>query len=280
MKINSIDTDANLAYLEEARGKEPRGKKISAPPEEDFQIIGSLKPRVDGRLIVTGKALYTHDLSLDKLLYGKVLRSPYAAAEVVSIDLHEAQNLLGVQAVLQLKEGLVKYEGEPVAAVAAASEKIAEEAARLIKVEYKRLPHVVSPEKAREESTPRVHESGNVEKFNEYSRGDPDRGFAEADVVIERTYKTAVEIHHPAETHVSMAKWDGDLLTVWDSTQAIFSVRDGLARALHIPASKVRVIKMYMGGGFGSKLGVNDHTVIAARLARNCLLYTSDAADE
>ncbi|MBM3284514.1 MAG: xanthine dehydrogenase family protein molybdopterin-binding subunit [Candidatus Aminicenantes bacterium] len=268
MKNDSIGVDVNMAYLEEARGKEPRGQEIPALPEEDFQIIGSLKPRVDGRLIVTGKAPYTRDLSFDKLLYGRVLRSPYAAAEVVTIDLSEAQNLPGVKAVLKLKEGQVKYEGEPVAAVAAASQKAAEQAAGLIKVEYKRLPHVVSPEKAREESAPRVHESGNVEKFNEYSRGDLDKGFAEADVVMERTYKTAVEIHHTAETHVSIAKWEEDRLTVWDSTQAIFSVRDGLARALSIPASKVRVIKTYMGGGFGSKLGLNDHTVIAARLAR------------
>jgi len=135
-------------------------------------------------------------------------------------------------------------------------------------VEYRTVPHVVSPDKAMAEGAPKVHDSGNVEKFNEYTRGNIDQGFAEAEVTLERTYKTAIEIHHPVETHGSIARWSGDELTVWDSTQALFSVRDGLARALGIPATKVRVIKMYMGGGFGSKLSLNEHTVVAARLAK------------
>lgn len=268
MKRTDFKEDYNLVYLEEAKGKEPRGKEIPPPPEESFKLIGAIRPRLDGRLVVTGKARYTHDLQLDNLLFGKILRSPYPSAEIISIDIQAAQSLPGVKAVLKLKEGRVKYEGEPVAAVAAISERVAEEAMRLIQVEFKRLPHVVSSEKARQEDAPRVHDSGNVEKFSEYSRGDVEKGLAEADVVIERTYQTAVEIHHPAETHASIAKWEEDRLTVWDSTQAIFNVRDGLAQALGIPATKVRVIKTYMGGGFGSKLGVNDHTIIAAHLAQ------------
>ena len=194
------------------------------------------------------------------MLYAKILRSPHASAEIVSIDLSAAQSLPGVKAVLKLKEGRVKYEGEQIAAVAAVDEKTAEEALKLIKVEYKVLPHVVTPDKAMAEGAPQVQDSANVEKLNEYSRGNIDQGFTEAEVTFERTYRTAIEIHQPVETHASIAKWDEDELTVWDSTQAIFSVRDGLARALDIPATKVRVIKMYMGGGFGSKLSFNDHT--------------------
>lgn len=268
MSKDYLEGDTNLLYLEEAKGKEPRGQEGPPAPREDFQLIGTPTSRVDGRLIVTGRARYTHDLFFDGLLYAKILRSPYPSAEILSLDLSRAQSLPGVKAVLKLKEGQIKYEGEPIAAVAAVSEKVAEEAVELIKVEYRRLPHVVSPEKAMAEGAPQVHDSGNVEKFNEYSRGDLEKGFAESDVVIERTYQTAVEIHQTAETHASIAKWDEDRLTVWDSTQAIFSVRDGLARALNIPASKVRVVKTYMGGGFGSKLGVNDHTIVVARLAR------------
>jgi len=268
MKKHEIIDDLNAAYLEEARGKKAQGKDVPAAASEDFKLIGRATPRIDGRLIVTGKAKFTHDLSLKNMLHAKILRAPYASAEIVSIDLSQAQNLPGVRAVIKLKEGRVRYEGEQVAAVAAISEKIAEEALQLIKVDYKILPHVVRPEKGMEEGAPQVHDSANVEKFNEYGRGNVDKGFAEADTVIERTYKTAVEIHHTAETHASIAKWDEDRLTVWDSTQAVFSVRDGLARALGIPASKVRVIKTYMGGGFGSKLGVNEHTVTAARLAK------------
>ena len=108
----------------------------------------------------------------------------------------------------------------------------------------------------------------NVTKFRDYKRGDVETGFQQADIVLERTYSTAVEIHHPTETHGSIAKWDGDRVTVWDSTQAVHSVRNGLARVLKIPAGQVIVIKRYMGGGFGSKLGLNEQTVVAALLAK------------
>jgi xanthine dehydrogenase YagR molybdenum-binding subunit len=256
------------AYLKMAAGSKPQGKEIPAAPPAEFKIIGRPTPRVDGKLVVTGRATYTHDLFFKDMLYAKILRSPHASAEIVTVDISEAQNLPGVKAVLKLKEGRVNYEGEQIAAVAATSEKTAEEALKLIKVEYRTLPYVVSTDKARADGAPKVRESGNVEKINEYSRGNIDQGFADAEVTLERTYKTAIEIHHPVETHASVAKWDEDELTVWDSTQAIFSVRDALAEALGIPETKVRVIKMYMGGGFGSKLDLNEHTVVAAKLAK------------
>jgi xanthine dehydrogenase YagR molybdenum-binding subunit len=268
MKKHGYPEDIDLAYLEMAKGKEPQGKEIAPPAQQDFKLIGRPTPRIDGRLVVTGRAKYTHDVQFKGMLIGKILRSPYAAAEIVSLDLSRAKSLPGVKVVLKLNEGRVTYEGAQVAAVAAVDEKTAEEALGLISVEYKPLPYVVTPEKAMAEGAPQVLDSANVEKINEYTRGNIDQGFAEADLTLERTYKTAVEIHHPTETHGSVAKWDEDDLTVWDSTQAIFNVRDGLARALGIPATKVRVIKMYMGGGFGSKLGLNEHTVVAARLAR------------
>lgn len=256
------------AYLETAKGNKPQGKESPAPAPAEFKLIGKPTPRVDGKLVVTGRATYTHDIFFKDMLYAKILRSPHASAEVVSIDLSAAQSLPGVKAVLKLKDGRVKYEGEQVAAVAAVSEKTAEEAIKLIRVEYRTLPHVVTPDKAMADGAPRVHDSANVEKINEYTRGNIDQGFAEAEVTFERTYKTAIEIHQTAETHASVAKWDEDELTVWDSTQAIFNVRDGLAEALGIPETKVRVIKMYMGGGFGSKLDVNEHTIVASKLAR------------
>jgi xanthine dehydrogenase YagR molybdenum-binding subunit len=256
------------AYLKMAIGNKPQGKETPAPAPSEFKLIGKPTPRVDGKLVVTGRAMYTHDIFFKDMLYAKILRSPYASAEVAAVDLSAAQNLPGVKAVLKLKEGRVKYEGEQIAAVAAVSEKIAEEALKLIKVDYRTLPHVVTPEKAMAEGAPRVRDSANLEKINEYSRGNIDQGFAEAEVTIERTYKTAIEIHQTAETHASVAKWDEDELTVWDSTQAIFSVRDGLAEALGIPETKVRVIKMYMGGGFGSKLDANEHTIVVAKLAK------------
>jgi len=261
--------DANLLYHEEFRDKVTEEPEVLPSPEkEEFEIIGKPTPRIEGKKIVTGRAPYTHDLKLRGMLHGKILRSPHACAEVLSVDLSEAQNLPGVQAALQLKKGRVNYAGEQVAAVAAVNEKTAEKALKLIKVVYNPLPFAVSEEKAREEGAPRVHKSANVQKFNDYNRGDIEKGFKEADVVLERSYKTAVEIHHTAETHGSLAKWEGERLTVWDSTQSIFNVRNGLARILQIPASRVKVIKTYMGGGFGSKLGLNDYTVAAAMLAK------------
>jgi xanthine dehydrogenase YagR molybdenum-binding subunit len=256
------------AYLKVAAGNKPQGKETPAPAPAEFKLIGKPTPRVDGKLVVTGRAMYTHDIFFKDMLYAKILRSPYASAEVAAVDLSAAQNLPGVKAVLKLKEGRVKYEGEQIAAVAAVNEKTAEEALKLIKVDYEALPHVVTPDKAMADGAPRVHDSANVEKINEYSRGNIDQGFAEAEVTFERTYKTAIEIHQTAETHASVAKWDEDELTVWDSTQAIFNVRDGLAEALGIPETKVRVIKMYMGGGFGSKLDANEHTIVVAKLAK------------
>jgi xanthine dehydrogenase YagR molybdenum-binding subunit len=267
-ELSGIEEDS-LLYHEEFRDRKTEEPAVlPAPEKEEFKIVGKPNPRIDGKKIVTGQALYTHDIKLRGMLCGKILRSPHACAEVVSVDLSEAENLSGVQAVLQLKKERVNYAGEQVAAVAAVDEKTAEKALKLVKVVYNPLPFAVTEEKAKEEGAAQVHEKANVQKFNDYSRGDIEKGFKEADVVLERTYKTAVEIHQPAETHGSIAKWDGERLTVWDSTQAIFNVRDGLARVLQIPASRVKVIKTYMGGGFGSKLGLNDYTVVAALLAK------------
>ncbi len=235
----------------------------------DAKYIGKATPRLDGRKVVTGQAEYTHDVRLKDMLIGMILRSPHASAEVVSIDLAPARALPGVLAALPLAEGRVRYAGEQVAAVAAVDERTAEKALALIKVDYKLLPSVVEWEKAREAGAPQVREAKpNVEKFSEAARGDVEKGFKEADAVIERTYRTAFEIHHPTETHASVAAWDGERLTVYDSTQNVHGVRDGLARALKMPAADITVIKQYMGGGFGSKLGLGEHTVVAARLAR------------
>lgn len=270
MNKNGQPFDSGLAYHQEVKPKEGKGSPAVPPAAEaqEYKFIGKRTPRIDGDRIVTGRAKYTHDIVFENMLFGKILRSPHAAAEIVSLDLSAAKALPGVKAALQLKEGRVKWAGEQVAAVAAVDEETAEKALSLIKVEYKVLPHVLTQDKAAQDGAPQVQDSPNVQKLDDYSRGDTEKGFKEADVVLERTYRLAAEIHHPAETHASIAKWDEDRLTVYDSTQALFSVRDGLARNLNMPASKVRVIKQYMGGGFGSKLGLNDFTVAAALLAR------------
>lgn len=262
---------------EQARPAKAAAAKPSAGPAEakagpkapEYRVIGKPTPRVDGREIVTGRAKYTHDVALPGMLIGRILRSPRAAAEVVSVDLAPALAVPGVLAALRLAEGKVRYAGQQVAAVAAVDAKTADKALALIKVEYKPQPFVVDWEKARDPNAPQVRDGKpNVDKLNEYARGDVEKGFAEADVVVERTYRTGFEVHNPTETHGSVAAWDGDHLTVYDSTQYIHGVRDGLARALKIPAANVTVIKNYMGGGFGSKLGLGEYSVAAATLAR------------
>jgi len=260
--------DSTLRYFDEIR-ETTEASQESSPQNDRFELIGGSFSRLDAQKIVTGQAVYTHDIKLEGMLYGKILRSPYACAEVLSVDLSQAGRLPGVKAAIQLNNSRVKYAGEQIAAVAAVDEPTAEEALKMIKVEFNELPFVVSVDKAMEDGAPQVHDRPNVDgPFEDYERGDIEQGFQEADTVVEFTYKTAVEIHHPTETHGSVARWDGDRLTVWDSTQAIFGVRDGLARALEIPASRITVIKQYMGGGFGSKLGMNDYTVVAAQLAK------------
>lgn len=270
MSADDILDDPYLVYREhmKARPGAAAAPEESASPAEPFRVIGQAVKRVDGAEVVTGRAQYTHDVYLEGMLFGRILRSPHASAEVVAVDLSSAQAAPGVKAVLRLKEGKVRWAGEPVAAVAAVSEEAAEEALALIKVEYKPLPHVVDDLEAAKENAPKVGEQPNVQPYAAAGRGDIDKGLAEAAVVLERSYRTNWEIHQPTETHGSVAKWDGDFLTVWDSTQAVQSVRDGLARALAVPAANVRVLKRYMGGGFGSKLGTGDYSVTAARLAK------------
>jgi CO/xanthine dehydrogenase Mo-binding subunit len=257
------------AKKEAAKPTLPQTPPQTEPKAPGFKYIGKATPRVDGREIVTGRAKYTHDIKLQGMLIGKILRSPHAAAEIVSIDLAPALALPGVLAALKLAEGKIRYAGQQVAAVAGVDERTAEKALGLIKVEYKTLPFVVDWERARDAAAPQVRDGRpNLDKLNDYSRGDVEKGFAEADIVFEGTYRTAFEVHNPAETHGSIAAWEGDHLVVYDSTQNIHGVRDGLARALKVPAANVTVIKNYMGGGFGSKLGVNEHTIAAANLAR------------
>ena len=141
------------------------------------------------------------------------------------------------------------------------------DAVRAIKVKYEVLPFVSDERRSLDAGTAQVHGTGEIVKTDTYERGDVARGFAEADVVLEQTYRTECEIHTPLELHGCVAKWDGESLTIWESTQGVFSIQARVADVLHLPLSKVRVIGHYMGGGFGSKLQADKATIIAALLA-------------
>jgi xanthine dehydrogenase YagR molybdenum-binding subunit len=258
------------------------------PPWDETRVLGRPLSRVDAYERVSGSALYTLDLALPDMLHAVIVRCPHAQARVTAVDTGRAEAMPGVRAVItgsspgadlpwyfgnqgptsQLFGDHCRYAGEEVAAVAAETVHQAWDAARAIDVEYEVLPFVVDMEEALDEEAPAVHGGGNSAGTQQYERGDVEAGFAEADAVLEETYRVACQIHAPMETFVSVARWDGDRLTVWDSTQGVFDRQQGLARYFQLPLSSVRVICHYMGGGFGAKLSTGKYTVIAALLAR------------
>ncbi len=262
----------------------PAEKIESWSPGEKLKVIGKPFSRIDGYDKVSGAAGFTFDVSLPGMVHAKILRSPYPHARIKSIDSSKAENLQGVLAVISYKntdpikwyadsflfDSHVRYEGEEVACVAAESEAIAGMALRLIKVEYEELPFVTRADEAMKTNAPKLYPEGNLlnGKPSIYERGNVTDGFNEADIIAEDTFETQVVVHNPTEAHCSVVNWDDDKLTVWDSTQGVFSVRDAIADSLGIPESSVRVIKKYMGGGFGSKLAAGKYSAMAALLAK------------
>jgi xanthine dehydrogenase YagR molybdenum-binding subunit len=260
-------------------------------PSQKFSILGTRVSRLDGSAKTTGTARYSIDVRLPGMLYARILRSPYASAVVKSVDLAAARRMPGVKAALAIaKPGdTLRFAGQEVAAVAADTPERAQDAMAAIRVDYEPRPFVVDPVASRKPDAPLVFEKkvetktsagdmpsaakplgrkGNVQGPRSSSKGDIEEGFRKADAVVEGTYTTQVQTHTALETHGLAARWDGDELTVWASTQGIFSVRDELAEALGIPKAKVHVVTEYMGGGFGAKFGARTEGVTAAKLAR------------
>jgi xanthine dehydrogenase YagR molybdenum-binding subunit len=280
--------DESLYYEADAPVPEtpPPGK--SPAPWKKTHFIGKPVTRVDAYERVSGKAIYPSDVSLPRMLYGAILRSPHPKARVKTMDTTDAENMKGVHAVIsastpeadlywpyakdkkaKLFDSLCLYEGETVAAVAAETPYQAWDAVRAIKVHYEVLPFVVDERKSLDPGAPAVHPEGNrVKPVEIYERGDIAKGFAGADVVLEQSYRTECELHTPMELHGCVARWDRHSLTIWESTQGVYPVQARVAEVLNMPLSKVRVIGHYMGGGFGSKLQADKSTIIAALLAK------------
>jgi xanthine dehydrogenase YagR molybdenum-binding subunit len=251
----------------------------------EFRIIGKPQPKVDGFEKVTGRAKFASDFTLPGMLHLKILRSPYPHARIVSIDTSKALALPGVKAVLTYKDmaayprwnpsypiltDVARFQGDDVALVAAVDEDTAVEALGLIKVDYKVLPFVLDAEEALKPGAPQLFPEGNIVggKPIVVSRGDVKKGFAEADVVYEARYRTAINQHATAESRACIAQWEGGRLTIWDSTQGAFEVQKAIAKALKIPQSKVHVTCEFMGGGFGDKGNPGRYSTLAAVIAR------------
>jgi len=245
--------------------------------------VGKRVPRLDAPAHVTGQTQFTADLTLPGMVWGALLRSPYPHARIMSLDMQRAARMPGVLAVLAgedaqgLARGEVRYIGEAVAAVAAETRTQALAAAVAIEVAYERLPVVTDVRSAIAPGAARVHNHSESREFPNVCdetvvrRGDVAEGFAAADHIFEDVFETPWVHQGYLESHASLASWEAAAgkMTVWTSTQNQFGARGSVARALRLPMSRVRVIGMPVGGGFGGKGGVILEP-IAAELSRRC----------
>ncbi|HJW71382.1 MAG TPA: 4-hydroxybenzoyl-CoA reductase subunit alpha [Geothrix sp.] len=255
------------------------------------QGVGTSMPFVDGIEKVTGAARYTADLPAAGALVGKILRSPYAHAELLEVDASEALKLPGVRAVITgadcdlpygvipiaqnefpLARDRVRYYGDPVAAVAAVDEATALEALARIRLRVKELPACFSAAEARQPEAVLLHgnKPGNIEREVHNEFGDSVAGFASADLVREERYECA-EVHHAMmEPDAALATFDVERghLTLWSVSQVPYYVHLTLARCLKMEPAHIRVIKPFVGGGFGHRTEVLNFEVICAMLAR------------
>ncbi len=242
---------------------------------EELSFVGKNIPRKDGVTKATGKALYTVDMTLPRMLWGKILRSPYPHAKILNIDTSRAEALPGVKAVITGKDTLgvkhgfvdtprypadqyalaidrVRHIGEEVAAVAATDEYVAEEALNLIRVDYEELPAVFDPEEAMRPEAPEIHPSHpkvrepykNIGGKTESGWGDVNNGFAESYLIREDRFEGQLRTHCYMEPQATLADFDlSGKLNVWTSSQGPFIKRAKLAATLGLPLDKVRILK-------------------------------------
>ena len=269
--------------------------KNTRKSQSDLALIGTPMRKIEGLDKSTGRAVYTDDIVLPGMLHGKILRSPYPHARIVSIDVSEAKKLEGVHAVITgedipTKYGIipwtadeyplctdrVRYIGDGVAAVAAVDEDQAIRALELIQVEYEELPAFLDPYEAlaADGSTPYVHEpkkeggNGNVTKQVQLEFGEVDELMVGSDVIVEGQYFFEGSTHTPIEPHCAIGLWDGvGKLTVWSATQVPHYLHRELARVLELDPARVRVLQPLVGGAFGGKSEPFDLEFCVAKLS-------------
>ena len=255
-----------------------------------FAYIGKPAPMLDAKARVSGVAQYTSDMTLPGMLYGKILHSTVPHARIVRIDTSKAQALAGMHAVVvgaefpnrygilpighdesALAVGKVRYVGDNVAAVAADTEALAEQALALIDVEYEKLPAWFDAESAMLAERDFIHDDRphNIEKHYEHNFGDVEAGFAATYKIRENRFQCTAVTHAAMEPHATLAEMqrDGGII-VWSSTQVPYYLQRTIAGVLEMPESAVRVIKPALGGGFGAKSEVCPLEVITAMLAK------------
>ncbi|HEY70539.1 MAG TPA: xanthine dehydrogenase family protein molybdopterin-binding subunit [Anaerolineae bacterium] len=253
--------------------------------------IGESVPRLDALQKVTGEAVFTDDLQFGAdLLYGRILRSPHPHARIKRLDASKALALPGVKALvtgddckdrfgLYLKDRYtfckdrVRYVGDPVAGIVATSERLAEQACRLVEVEYEVLEPVLDPVQGAQDGAPLLHPNlkeyivapfifpqhgSNISNYFKLRKGDVEGAWSKCNVIVEGAYRVPHVQHVPIEPHITVAKFDhSGNVTLWASSQSPFAQRDLIAGSLGISPNRVRVISSFVGGGFGSKAGVS-----------------------
>lgn len=277
--------------------------------KDSYDVIGKKVNRFDAKSKATGKAIYVDDVILPNMLHGKILRSPYAHARIVNIDTSEAEKLPGVKAIITGKDvpkvfmfgidvkdepflawdGIVRYVGQEVAAVAATDKRTAEEAIRLIKVDYEELPAVLNVDEAIKPCAPQVHDEVWVlqedetfakEKIQDnvcydiyYERGNPEQAFKEADVIVEDEFLYSDVKAAYMEPDGCVADYDlgSGKLTLWVGTQWPSNVKDMVGMNFGLDHSKIRVIQNAVGGAFGSRFTALQLHHIAALLSMKAL---------
>ena len=248
--------------------------KVEKPVEKKEKWIGKKVPQILSSKKAAGKLKYPSDIYLENMLWGVVVRSKYPHAVIKRIDTTKAENFPGVVKVLTWRDipgengfGIVvhdqpalckdkvRYVGDAVALIAAETREIAEKARELVEIDYEPLPVVKDPILAMSEDSPKVHEKGNIHLHTVINKGDIDKGFGEADLIIENEYRTGRQEHAYLETESGVAYYDEDtdLLTVWCGGQYAFRDQIQIARVLALDPRKVRVIANPLGGGFGGK---------------------------
>jgi len=270
-------------------------KEIEYQPQKsamDLNVVGKRLPKIDAPDKVTGRAIYTDDIVLPNMLYGKLLLSPLAHAKIISIDTSRAEALPGVKAVLTgkdvpdatwgtspprydeyiLAKEKVRYVGDVVAAVSAVDEETCYKALELINVEYEELPAVFDPFDAMEPGAPRLFNDkyeNNINTHVDHHFGDIDKGFAEADLIKEARFTGNRIFQNPMEPHCAIAEWDSHgKVAIYTSTQVVHYVHHQLARILNLPLGNVRVIMTNVGGGFGAKAATNYLEILSIFLAK------------
>ena len=257
-----------------------------------MNVVGQRIPQHDATVKAMGQAQFTDDLTLPGMLHGRLVRSTIPHGRVLHVDLSKALALPGVKAALigadmpdkvygivpmakdeyVLARPKVRYIGDEVAAVVAVDQETAEEAARLVRVEYEELPAVFDPLDAIKEGAPVIHDRhpNNTSTSIHKQFGDVDKGFAASAYVFEDTFYSQAVNHACMEAHAALASYDaqdGDW-TIWTSTQIPYFLKRNIATTMGVPENKVRVIKPKVGGGFGQKVDMFSKDVLACWFAR------------